>query len=500
MATQMLHSRLAAVRAARRADPSIQDETPTLLDIERTHILFTNAHFKPFVAIGYEYNKVMTTAGSVTFGSDIQFSIPQFGDFFNDMVLYVKLGAPTYTTTESNAGDMPALRWCDFPGERLIKSAAFEVNGNPLDQYTREAMVMHRNFNIQPNKRLAWDRCVGQERPKTGYLIQSSGDLPDQHRVVLQATDGAQTPKQSQSGLSLFIPLLFWCCKDPRLAVPSVSIPFGQRYINISLAERREIVDFITRGDGTRSKTNVSNPAVESIVLYINNIFVNPEIHNIYIRRIGFTLIRVHRQQIINVNSSTTNSLLQNLKWPIESLFVGLRPIHQKSQPSTGPNADKNVEGPLRDWHKFSSVEEVSYNLPGVARPDSVDDTKVDGVASGVFLKHNKTLTSLSIEAHGVNLYKDMPSDFFGAYIPYTFGGANINAPEDEGVLMVPFNLYPGTYQPSGHVNVSRAREFYINITSNEVSSDKPGELIVIASAINFLLISDGSAVLRYST
>lgn len=80
MATQMLRNRLEAIRAKRRADPSIQDETPTLLDIERTHVLFTNAHFKPFVALGYEYNKVNTGAGTVQLGSSIQFSIPQFGD------------------------------------------------------------------------------------------------------------------------------------------------------------------------------------------------------------------------------------------------------------------------------------------------------------------------------------------------------------------------------------------------------------------------------------
>jgi hypothetical protein len=39
MATQMLRNRLEAVQAKRRADPNISDETPTLLDIERTHVL-----------------------------------------------------------------------------------------------------------------------------------------------------------------------------------------------------------------------------------------------------------------------------------------------------------------------------------------------------------------------------------------------------------------------------------------------------------------------------
>ena len=66
---------------------------------------------------------------------------------------------------------------------------------------------------------------------------------------------------------------------------------------------------------------------------------------------------------------------------------------------------------------------------------------------------------------------------------------------------MITFCLYPGSYQPSGHVNVSRAREFYLQYWSEgAVSSEDPADLIIVASAINFLLISDGSAVLRYST
>lgn len=47
MASDLLRNRLDAVMAARAANPAIQDSTPTLLDIEKTHILFTNAHFKP---------------------------------------------------------------------------------------------------------------------------------------------------------------------------------------------------------------------------------------------------------------------------------------------------------------------------------------------------------------------------------------------------------------------------------------------------------------------
>ena len=72
--------------------------------------------------------------------------------------------------------------------------------------------------------------------------------------------------------------------------------------------------------------------------------------------------------------------------------------------------------------------------------------------------------------------------------------------PQDEGCLMFNFALYPGVYQPSGHINVSRAREFYLNWTSAYTTSTNSCELIVICKAINFLLIANGSAVLRFST
>jgi hypothetical protein len=65
---------------------------------------------------------------------------------------------------------------------------------------------------------------------------------------------------------------------------------------------------------------------------------------------------------------------------------------------------------------------------------------------------------------------------------------------------MINFGFLPGDYQPSGHVNLSRVREFYLNYTSSFISRNNKVELIVLADLINFLLIKDGSAVLRYST
>lgn len=579
MATELLKGRLESISRRRAADPSIKDPTPTLVDIERTHILFTNAHFKPFAAIGYEYNKVRASSGSATLGSTIQFSIPQFGDFFHDMILHVKLKQPSLTVDPGvSDADAPAMRWASYPGERLMKKVQFEVNGNPLDEYTREVYNFYREYCVPPHKLTGWLRCMGQEVPHKGYLDQAgwaqnaSSTTPADHRFKVDVCDGLQTPSgqkdQTDAGdLELFVPLLFWFNKDPRLSIPSVAIPYGQRFVNVELATQEELIGIVPRGSGTYESPNGSldrsTNLIRTVELYINNIFVNPEVHDIFIKRIGFTLIRVHRQQNHNADKSSDEVLLQQLKWPIETLFVGMK-VREYS--STTPALQARH---LDKWHKFSQVTKTPFATTGFqgsrvlslteSASISVDATgAVLGVgtlfttelqvgdqllANGISLGSvlvvtddlnaqlstapvaaiavdpanvwtalrpselsatadvcSRTIDSITLKAHGIPIYNDFPAGFYNAYIPFRYGGPNIQTPEDCGALMINMCLYPGTYQPSGHINISRAREFYLEYTSSVINSTNSGTLVVVASAINFLLISDGSAVLRYST
>ena len=617
MASALLQQRIQEAEARRKADPTISDKTPTLYDIEKTHILFTNAHFKPFAAIGYEYNKVTQSAGSSSLGSTVTFSIPQFGDFFNDMVVHAVLRQPTLEAgTVTDVGQKNLMRWCNYPGERLLKRVRFEVNGNPLDEYTSDAVNFYREFQVQPNKQVGWERCMGQEQPEHGFVQQPNwvGNNTNAsavgHRLKATTYSGNQTPTgqkdiTSDGDLELFIPLLFWCNKDPRLAVPSVAIPYGQRFITMDLANQTELVGEVTRGGNNDvaaggKLTNSSSSMIKTFELYINNIFVNPEVHNIFIKRIGFSLIRVHRRQEYTnpATTATTDLLLQSLKWPIETLFVGLR-VHAYND-----NDVENQRQNLDKWHKFSQVNLVkreslgwnsqqvsvhsganlaaldaalvspatftvsadvlvgqstitstvaltafhkgdvlSFTSGGLPYEVTVQSVSADNltltlvedpvllaaldgvnlvtggnVASALTLAKSKatpqaadvqkcvpTLGWVTIRAHGIPIYNAFPATFYNAYLPYNYGGHNIRTPEDCGALMITFCLYPGTYQPSGHINVSRAREFYIqyNVNThgdNHVGKSQEGLLVVVASAINFLLISDGSAVLRYST
>jgi hypothetical protein len=141
------------------------------------------------------------------------------------------------------------VRYAEYPGERLFKKVKFEVNGNPLDEYTAEAMVFHQKFRVAPNKLVGWKRLVGQEVPIEAYsdpiaitgtskwpslpnpapVNANSGplDLLDQSgeavvgapvssattaRKLVQVVNGPQTPKAVQPALDLWVPLTALVC------------------------------------------------------------------------------------------------------------------------------------------------------------------------------------------------------------------------------------------------------------------------------------------------
>lgn len=465
MATELLNKRLREISRMRCKNPAIRDKTPTLVDIERTHVLFMNHHFKPFVAIGYEYQSIAPQGRQAGFGEQVVYSIPQFGDFFADMVLHIKL--------EGLASDniFNRARYCDFLGHRLLQLVQFEVNGNVLDFYDYDLYNIHYNFFIsQTRKELNWYRCVGQEWPKTAYVTGAPGIQNWRQGVAIY--DGPQTVKDEHPLVELWMPLMFWFNRDSRLMIPSVSIPYGQRFIRVNFAEADLICQGVVLQDFTRPRITLAN-------LHINNVFVNPEIHDIFIKRIGFQLIRVHRYQRVALTTGVNDAiLLNNLKWPTETIYIGAKP-------------DVNFDR-MDAWWKFHFSFLTAVQIPAVDQFFTVQPT-----AANMEVKV-PSIDAFRIYTHSINLYSMTPSEFFNAYVPYNYG-KNIGSPIDIGLFMVTFNLYPGAYQPSGHINLSNIREFYFGYTSQNVSDVASAELLIYAIAINFLLINQGQAVLRYN-
>lgn len=518
-ASDLLKDRLSALARLNIDTPKY---VPSLTDIEKTHVLFFNAHFKPFVAIGFEYQKLQPSS-TATLNSTVSFSISQFGDFFHDMVLHVRLG-PVTAATAANT-----WRWVSYPGERLMEKTKFSVNGTVLDEYSPQDYKFYREFRLCEDKRVGYDRCMGQQALLPAQVVPVSGlelnngpnpvgsfgastvtGVDESTGLWVQVSDGYQTVKtgtahmdqssanghQRTDVLELTVPLIFWFNELPQLAIPAISIPYGTRFVEFEVTTlanlARGVVVTGNGGVGNSVAATLSVTGADFSVcnLYVNNIFVNPEIHDIFVKRIGFNLIRVHRKQVNRVTSCALGEqLMNNFKWPIETIYFGFRDV-TRNQVTTGALSY------LDHWHSFGQAFSVVNST-------TLASTHV------LTYQYNKLLPvvqSITVSAQGINVYADIPALLFNQYVPWAYG-AKINTPKDPGVYCVTFNLYPGVYQPSGHINVSRAREFYIKYDNTIPTTARnlgvaitSADLMATARAINFLLISDGSAVLRYST
>ena len=510
--------------------------------INKTHLLMTYGSYKPYVACGIEYNKVQAQ-GNIKYGKDVEFILPVFGDFINDCVIYVKLSKLKVVNP------VDRVRYVAMIGHRMFKKLLLKVHANELDSYYTDDYNMFYEFQVPPSKQVGWLRDIGQQIPHAA--IVTADPINDEYSEIKLITDGNQTFKREHNEVHMWIPLLFWF-KDIQCSLPNSALPYGQTKVIATIADINELVAYADYGGGG----NYVIPEIEVMELYMNNIFLNPEVMNLFLGRVGFSLIRVHGRHTELLKSSTESLRLNYLKWPTESIYVAFRPI-------------KNMVY-SQQWYKYCNIVPQSINVPVVIKTDiqlcyvnktyedlsltvntvildadidisnnyklevngvnyiilkitnelknihtitiegkwndNVNDKSIFelylpeiGINTATYYKEFPVIDTLKIEAHGITIFKELHESFYNSYLPYRFG-KKINTPYDRGLYFANFNINPGEYQPSGHINLSRAREFYITYVSKFINTLNKCELIVNSSCINFLVVSDGSCILRYST
>jgi len=58
------------------------------------------------------------------------------------------------------------VKYCDYPGERIVEHVRFEVNGTKLDEYDTHAYVLYRNVEL--GEQDTYKRCMGHSTPWKG--------------------------------------------------------------------------------------------------------------------------------------------------------------------------------------------------------------------------------------------------------------------------------------------------------------------------------------------
>jgi hypothetical protein len=444
---------------------------PLMADITKTHICHFDSVFKPHVQCVHTYMKTGAQNPKLeAHPTVVDFTLPAFGHFVNDPVLYVKMEGPQVLDP------VDKVKFVDLLGHRMIKKVSVIFAGNTLDEYGPEEMNLHLQCKVPPEKKEGYLRCIGQETPKRGILIVDPPNTEIQEYRWFG--NGLQTFKQSHGIIELWIPLLFWF-RDAKTSLPNFSLHSGELVVRVEFEGYANLVAIGDYGGGGE----YNPPLLKECHLYTGHLTVTPPILNVYRANTKFQLVRLHKRhrpeswKVLRQPTGTVR--LSGLHWVVETLYIGFRPR---------ANLDNS-----RKWHKNTFIEEIKAQ-------QIVYKGGLVGVNDAVFFDERNCARNLELLAHGVILYPKAPATFYNSYLPYHHG--NFNTPENLGWYFMNFGIRPGEHQPSGGINASKSRELLLRYES-EVDSNgddiigpsRPTDLIVFADVINFIVYDNGSAV-----
>ena len=350
-----------------------------------------------------------TFNGSVDFNKRVTATISRNGDLVKQMYLEVVLAT---NTTSYGAGNC------------MVKQVELEIGGQLIDRHYGEWMNIWTELSVPAGKRAGYDNMVG--------------NVTD-----LDASTNA-------AGKRYYVPLQFWFCRNPGLALPLIALQYHEVKINLELNAASVIA-----GGG--------NPTMTSCQLYVDYVYLDTD------ERRRFA--QVSHEYLIEQVQFTGD----------ESLAAG----------TASKNVTLNFNHPVKE-------------LIWVGRDDTNKTCEVDFRPTGNQASTVDLFTKGKLQLNGHDRMTERNSDYFRKVqnyehhtrVPRT---ADIGGSSDKGqtIYNYSFALSPEEHQPSGTCNFSRIDNAVLQLT--DVTVTAAGVLKVFAVNYNVLRIMSGMGGLAYS-
>lgn len=454
----------------------------TLEDIEPTHLIPIQSEYRQSCELASQYMKIQSRSGKVTWGTQAIFDLPNVGHFFNDIVVNVTIDQMGNAATLASSAIPPTIGgpaiqqyyYCDYPGVRIFPNIALTIGGNPIDNYTPEAVIFRRQVELTTDKRIAFDVTMGQDVGFSGRLYQINAQAYQSASVFT----GAQTPRSYQPPLDMWIPTQFWFNDNIKNSLCLNTVPFGQRFITFTIAPYADIVASVN-SDGTIP--TFTPPNITNVTLYTNQIFVDEAIFEIYMDSAAFTMCRLHLNQSTILTSSSGQIPLSFIKYPTETIYFGFRPV-------TNDNSFTN-------WYKFTYVNPYSIQIPvSINDPAGIGNPPLLVRQPLIYNQTSQVVQTVYPSAgSGVLLYpQTLPMIFYNDYLQVR--GTNLVSPSDPGIGVLLFSQDPLNKYVVGTIDLSRIRDMFLNYDQGNltpsITINNQVELVIITrSACNFLVI-----------
>jgi hypothetical protein len=354
-----------------------------------------------------------TFNGSVDFGRKVSCTVSRNGDLIHKVYLQVDLPALTVGSG--------TVAWARNIGHVLIDEVSIEIGGQTIDKHYGDWL------NI-------WNELTQTAERMDGYDLMIGNDA---EMISTSAGTTTGTP-----AYTVYIPLQFWFCRNPGLALPLIALQYHEVKFNITFRPASEC----TVGSGTLAAT----PVISNASLYVDYIYLDTDErrqfaqvqHEYLIEQLQFTGAESFNNAAVKTKLSL-NHPCKELVWVV--------------QPDTNASANK--------W--------ADYTYTGA-----------------------HTIVDAKLQLNGHDRFSTRKAGYFGLVQPYQH---HTRIP-DTGIYMYSFALNPEQHQPSGTVNMSRIDNatLLLNLNQGMIGAGAV-KLRVYAVNYNVLRIMAGMGGLAYS-
>jgi hypothetical protein len=372
------------------------------------------------------------------------------------------------------------FKWIENIGYNMIDHIDLVMNGQTIQRLRGEWLKFYSYLTHDRNKRLIVDQMVGNVPelydPANAYDRQNQYPHAITPITLPSALPQTLVPEPSIRSRQLVVPLHFWFCENPGLALPLVALQNSEVYINVTLRNLNDLytvidVDPTSTTYGQRIKPRGDDTTGMKLFLSApntNGTPSNPQLTTFfpdpYLEGNFIYLTEMEMNQIARADTTVLVKTVRyankegqfggnsDVEIPMFNLVTRLVFCAQRSDKILTNDWDNytNWVNPKRSpWSSISTNVPTSLYSSGQQQVTSVypKDSMING----------------SLLFDGKDRFSTKPLPYFSLLQMYRHTTGD--APDIPGVYMYSFALDHDQYQPSGAVNGSMFNKITLRLT-----------------------------------
>ena len=453
-----------------------------------------------------------TFNGQADFGRRVTCIISRNGDLAYRTYLQVTL--PEINQLMGNSASLSSgaysvyARWLDFPGEQLIAQVEVEIGGQRIDRQYGDWMHIWNQLTMTAEQQRGYFKMIGNTTQLTFITDPSFADVdgPCDSTAPRQVC----APRNALPETTLYVPLQFWFCCNPGLALPLIALQYHEVKINLDLRPIDECLWAVTSlscnttqnpksgpyantasnqyGVGTPVTATIAyNQSLVAASLYVDYVFLDTDERRRFAQNPHEYLITQLQFTGDESVGSSSNKIKLNFNHPVKELIWVVQP-------------DQNV-----DYCSSLLCDATLFKVLG-AQPFNYTDA-IDALPNAIHAFGGPDATAgdgAFIDARG--LFQDagaldasIPSGFTGywhggvynnAYNETNFGGQGVplNPNIDNTAALASLGLSAADFGGRSHIegsSVSDAGTFVLSETSLDMHCWGQNPVVVAKLQLN---------------